>query len=446
VIASFSDSGPTTTSLELKPDVTAPGEDILSSIPGNNWDSWAGTSMATPHVAGAAAVLKERHPTWTVQEIKSALATTGDPVKAAAGGAEASALREGGGRINLPRADQPLIFVSPTNLSFGLVKRGQTAAQTITLTDAGGGTAGWTPAVSAQSVVTGASLTAAPSGANGISVTLAVSAGAPEGDGYGFVTLTRGSDVRRVAYWFHVEVPRLGAEPHRTLTKPGLYTANTRAGHRIVSSYRYPELALGAPVNLGGPEQIYRFVLRKPVANFGVAVVSHAAGVTVSPRLVQASDENRLVGFTGLPVDINPYRQYGRIVPSVGAVLAKPGAYDFVFDTPSGTRAGTFAFRFWVNDSTPPRVRPLAARPGTMRFAVTDAGAGVDPGSIAVNVDGQGRADPAYKNGVLSVAGIARGTHRVTVVVADFQEPKNMEDVGPVLPNTRRYSGRVTVP
>jgi hypothetical protein len=402
--------------------------------------------MATPHVAGAVAVLKERHPSWTVQQIKSALATTGQPVRTAGGGAEASALREGGGRIDLPRADQPLIFVSPTSLSFGLVKRGQTATQTIAITDAGGGATGWIPSVSAQSVVNGASLTVAPSGTSALSATLAVAANAAEGDGYGFITLTRGSDVRRVPYWFHVEFPRLGDEPHRTLTKPGLYTANTKAGRRIVSTYRYPELALGAPVNLGGPEQVFQFVLQKPVANFGAAVVSHAPGVTVSPRLVQANDENRLVGFTGLPVDINPYRQYGRIVPSVGAVLPKPGTYDVVFDTPTGTRAGKFAFRFWINDSTPPRVRALQSRAGTIRFAVTDAGAGVDPGSIEVTVDGQGRADPVYRSGILSVAGIATGPHRVTVVVADFQEPKNMEDVGPVLPNTRRYSDRVTVP
>jgi hypothetical protein len=402
--------------------------------------------MATPHVAGAAAVLKQRHPGWTVQQIKSALATTGDPVRVAGGGSEAPALREGGGRVDLPRADAPLIFVSRTSLSFGLVKRGATATQTITLTDAGGGTTGWTPTVGAQSAVRGAALAVAPSGTSGAAVTLAVAPDAAEGDGFGFVTFTRGSDVRRVPYWFHVEIPRLATEPHRTLTKPGLYKTNTKAGRRIVSSYRYPELALGAPINLGGPEQVFRYVLKKPVANFGVAVVSRQVGVSVAPRLVQAGDENRLVGFTGLPVDINPYRQYGRMVPSVGAVLAKPGTYDFVFDTPSGQRAGKFAFRFWVNDVTPPRVRALASRPGTIRFALTDAGAGVDPGSIEVTVDGQGRADPVFRNGILSVAGIARGTHRVTVVVADFQEPKNMEDVGPVLPNTRRYSGRVVVP
>ena len=124
-IAGFSSSGPTPLSLEMKPDVTAPGVNILSSLPGNQWSAhdWSGTSMASPHVAGAAAVLEDRHPTWTVAQVKSALESTGDPVRNAPG-TEVPSTREGGGRIDLVRADIPLIFTSPTGLSFGLVRRG----------------------------------------------------------------------------------------------------------------------------------------------------------------------------------------------------------------------------------------------------------------------------------------------------------------------------------
>src|SRR4051812_5459847 len=140
VIAGFSDSGPTPISLQFKPDVTAPGEEVLSSIPKNDWDRWSGTSMASPHVAGAAALLKQRHPTWTVPQIKSALSTTGDPVRSSGTLAEVSAMREGGGRADVLRADNPLVFVAPTSLSFGLVQRGASGAsgaKTLTLTDAG---------------------------------------------------------------------------------------------------------------------------------------------------------------------------------------------------------------------------------------------------------------------------------------------------------------------
>lgn len=456
VIAGFSDSAPTPISLQFKPDVTAPGEDVLSSIPKNDWDRWSGTSMASPHVAGAAALLKQRHPTWTVQQIKSALSTTGDPVRSGGTLAEVSAMREGGGRIDVPRADNPLVFVSPTSLSFGLVQRGANATQTITVSDAGGGLAGWTPSISAQSAVSGATLTlSSPVGAPPtmpVGVTLAVAPTAAEGDGYGFILLTRGTDVRRIPYWFHVEVPLLGTEPHRTLATPGVYGGSTAGKKALVSTYRYPEQGLacncktGVPLDLSGPEQVFRVTLKKRVANFGVAVLAHATGVTVAPRLVIAGDENRLVGFSALPVDINPYRQYGRVVPAVGAILPKVGAYDVVFDTPAGAKPGAFTFRFWVNDTTPPRVRLVPQHAGTIRLAITDAGAGVDPGSIDVKVDGRIGYGYSFARGILTIKGVARGTHRLALTVADYQEPKNMEDVGPVLPNTRHFTARVTVP
>ena len=77
--ASFSSMGPLVNSYGLKPDLSAPGVDINAaasqSIPGieGMYQQMSGTSMATPHVAGAAAVLKQRHPDWSGQRIKDAL-------------------------------------------------------------------------------------------------------------------------------------------------------------------------------------------------------------------------------------------------------------------------------------------------------------------------------------------------------------------------------------
>jgi subtilisin family serine protease len=459
VIAGFSSSGPTPISLQMKPDVTAPGVDLLSSLPHNQWSNhdWSGTSMAAPHVAAAAALLKERHPTWTPAQVKSALESTGAPVHPAGSATELTPLREGGGRIDLPRADNPLVFTEPSGLSFGLVARGTTAARQLALADAGGGTAPWTASIDPQTTPHGVSLAlSAPAAAAGttLGVTLTVAADAAEGDAQGFLRLTRGSDVRRVPYWLRVEVPKLGTEKHATLTRPGIYGGNTVGKPALVSSYRYPEGSLscncktGVQTNLSGPEQVFRYKLKAPVANLGAVVLSHARGVRVSPRLVVGNDENRLVGYTAIPVDINPYADFGRIVPAVGAVFPAPATYDVVFDTPAGAKPGKFTFRFWVNDLSPPAVRLLTRTirlNDHIRLRVTDGGSGVDPASIVVNVDAL-RPSFVYKNGILTLQGaLKRGTHHLTLVVADYQETKNMENTGPVRPNTRTFHATIVV-
>ncbi|MFQ5635044.1 MAG: S8 family serine peptidase, partial [Gammaproteobacteria bacterium] len=84
-MGSFSSRGPNLTAPDiLKPDVTAPGVDILAGqtpdvangLRGENFQYLTGTSMAVPHVAGVAALLREAHPDWTPAAIKSALMTT----------------------------------------------------------------------------------------------------------------------------------------------------------------------------------------------------------------------------------------------------------------------------------------------------------------------------------------------------------------------------------
>ena len=82
--ASFSSRGPLLGANGdlLKPDLIAPGQDILAGVaPPNNggklFDLYSGTSMSSPHVAGLAALFKELHPDWSPMAIKSALMTTG---------------------------------------------------------------------------------------------------------------------------------------------------------------------------------------------------------------------------------------------------------------------------------------------------------------------------------------------------------------------------------
>src|SRR5262249_56215524 len=71
-LASFSNFGATTV------DLAAPGVSILSTYPGNRYATLSGTSMATPHVTGAAALVWDAHPGWTYLQVIEALKSTVD--------------------------------------------------------------------------------------------------------------------------------------------------------------------------------------------------------------------------------------------------------------------------------------------------------------------------------------------------------------------------------
>jgi subtilisin family serine protease len=434
-IASFSSGGPTPVSLQMKPDVSAPGVNVVSSLPPDQgtWGTLSGTSMATPHVAGAVALLLQRHPTWTVAEVKSALVQTGVPVLAD-DGSEALSTREGGGLINLQRADNPLLFAAPTGLSFGELAPGASASHTVTLADAGGGAGTWAVSTVVQG---GAGSLSVPATVT-VPGTLAVSAtaGATTGDVTGFVVLTLGTQSRRIPFWFDVSAPKLGREKHTSLAQPGFYRATTKGGASLVSTYRYPTGDRSYP----GPERVFRVNVAKQVANFGVVVLSGSA----IPHVTFAGDEDHLTGYAGLPLDLNPYRtQYGMRIRVAGAVLPARGSYDIVFDTTSAAAAGPFSFRYWVNDVTPPKLKLLPSIAGRIRVSASDAGAGVDPSSIVAKLDGtlvRGR----WQSGVWSFA-TSPGRHKLVLSVADYQETKNMEDVPPILPNTAKLTTTVRV-
>jgi subtilisin family serine protease len=445
--AEFSSVGPTTISLRLKPDVAAPGVDVLSSVPGGGWSEFSGTSMAAPHVAGAAALLSQRHPTWTVEQIKSALVQSGGD-SVVAGDTPAGPRFQGGGVVALGRADRPLLFAEPSSLSFGLLDgRGWAEEVSVALADAGGGGGTWNATVEPLQAAPGVSLALATSTVS-VPGELALEVrvqGAPRpGDLSGYLVLRRGADIRRIPYWGRRTAQKLGEHRVAVLRRPGTFKSTTAGRPALVSRYRYPEApsGIGVTTTLLGPERVYRILLAKRVANFGVVLVRRGRGNRVEPRVVAGTDENRLTGYAGLPVNHNPYmEEFREPVPAAGALSPKPGEYAVVFDSAGRAGAGSFTFRLWVNDVTAPALRlrtRTVARGSRLVVGAIDAGAGVYPDSIRASIDGE-RVGADFRRGVitLSTSGLAAGVHRLRLRVSDYQEAKNTENVGPILPNTR---------
>lgn len=114
-MSSFSSRGPRRVDTMLKPDITAPGDSIFSAYngTGNEGLNYSGTSMAAPHMAGAMALLRQLHPTWTVEELKALLmngATSDTHTDPPAAPINYSPARIGAGRANLVKsAVSPLI-------------------------------------------------------------------------------------------------------------------------------------------------------------------------------------------------------------------------------------------------------------------------------------------------------------------------------------------------
>lgn len=109
--ASFSSRGPAYGSHTLKPEIAAPGVGISAAQAGGRgvyaYQAMSGTSMATPHVAGAAAIVKQRHPDWSAQRIKAALVASADA------DIPGDVRETGGGRLDVGAAIDQRVLGAP---------------------------------------------------------------------------------------------------------------------------------------------------------------------------------------------------------------------------------------------------------------------------------------------------------------------------------------------
>ena len=169
----FSSRGPVGGTWQVKPEVSAPGVEIVSSALDGQTVRASGTSMSSPHVAGLAALLLEKHPHWTPADVKAAMVSTAIPVKVA-GKEMVGVVSAGGGRIDALRAMEATILPSMPGVSFGLVpKQSEPFTSTMKVTLTNRGASEETLTVKPQALPAGATFTATPE-----SVTLAPGASA----------------------------------------------------------------------------------------------------------------------------------------------------------------------------------------------------------------------------------------------------------------------------
>lgn len=121
-LAEFSSRGPSIHDSAIKPDVTAPGEDIVAAcVEGSDMGcedgghvSASGTSMATPHAAGAVALLAQQHPDHTPDMLKAMVAGSAEP------NPDLGAYAQGAGRVDAAAASEQTVHAEPASVSAGL--------------------------------------------------------------------------------------------------------------------------------------------------------------------------------------------------------------------------------------------------------------------------------------------------------------------------------------
>jgi subtilisin family serine protease len=226
IMAGFSSQGPTDVDFRVKPDLVAPGVNVLSSIPQGYCDKgvdcfafFGGTSMAAPHLAGAAAIVRQAHPTWPAWAVRSAIVNQADVdvlTRYADGTTKETDVNvAGAGRLNLATAVSAGVVIDPVSVSFGAVPAGSGVTRTfaVRVLNAGPDAATLVPSIAAYGAASGVSFSVAPASvdvASGATATITVTArfskGASGGDKQAWLVLAEdGAMVAHAAVYAFVK-------------------------------------------------------------------------------------------------------------------------------------------------------------------------------------------------------------------------------------------------
>lgn len=229
-VINFSSRGPGVGNV-LKPDIAAPGVNIMAQgyDPANagteaehlGYGQVSGTSMASPHVAGSAAVILQAHPDWTPAQIKSALMTTSKYTDIwNEDGSPALPLDIGAGRLDLTNVTDPGVFLDPPSVGFGYVVSGTspisqevqvtsaaTVAQTYNLSTITFGATFTDTIESFGFSVSPASITLSPGETETIVITFDPAEAMGIGEAQGYVVMDGSAYDAHMPVWARVQVP-----------------------------------------------------------------------------------------------------------------------------------------------------------------------------------------------------------------------------------------------
>ncbi len=212
-VAPFSARGPAFAYL-LKPDVIAPGQFVVAASLGGGYEALSGTSVAAAHVAGAAALLRQVHPSWGHDEIKAALMASARLQEEAVYPVPdtASVLAMGAGLVDLSRLITPTLLFDPPSLSLPSLSAGESITVTVTVRDIrpSGPEEGWNAQVQAEdlwSFSAPAEVHLSPGEAVTLPLHIQVAPGAPPGDVEGRLFLVRDGERFHLPLWGHIMPP-----------------------------------------------------------------------------------------------------------------------------------------------------------------------------------------------------------------------------------------------